>query len=65
MYENVYHDSIEQDPKKPQYRFWRPALTKWFLRMDYLHSQGMQVYFHCLTHLRKSHLCAALTDMAA
>lgn len=64
LYENIYHDAIEQDPRKPQFRFWRPALTKWFLRMDYLHQQGTQVYFHCLTRLRNAHLTAALAELA-
>lgn len=51
MYENAYHDSIEQDPRKPQYRFWRPALTKWFLRMHYLHAQGTQVLLLSRRHI--------------
>lgn len=39
-------------------------MTKWFLRMDYLHQQGTQVYFHCLTRLRNTHLTAALAELA-
>lgn len=62
-YENIYHDSIEQDPKKPQYKFWRPALTKWFLRMEHLHGEGTEVYLHCLTKLRDRRNCDNLREL--
>jgi hypothetical protein len=65
MYENIYHDSIEQDPKKPQYKFWRPALTKWFLRMNYLHTEGTEVYMHCLTKLRNKKICDNLSELCS
>ena len=56
MYNSIYHDAIEEDPKKPKYKFWRPALTKWFLRMDCLREEAMGAYLSALTTLRSSHL---------
>ena len=52
MYENIYRETIGEDNTKPRYKFWRPALTKWFLRMNPLHKEGQEVYMHCLIKLR-------------
>lgn len=35
-------------------------MTKWFLRMDHLHTEGQEVYMHCLTKLRNTKLKEAL-----
>lgn len=40
MYDNIYRETIEVTQTKPKYNFWRPALTKWFLRMDHLHTEA-------------------------
>ena len=58
MYGSIYHDAIEADPRKPKYKFWRPALTKWFLRMDSLREHAMAAYLSALSNLRTHHLTA-------
>jgi len=62
MYDNIYHETIEECHDKPKYKFWRPALTKWFLRMDPLHKEGQDVYMHCLTKLRLNKLKQELSE---
>lgn len=61
MYENIYHEAIETHTK-PKYRFWRAALTKWFLKMDPLHKEGQEVYMHCLIKLRVTKLKEELSN---
>jgi hypothetical protein len=57
MYENIYHEAIQDgDKKRPKYNFWRPALSKWYLQMDQLHKESEQVYMLCLTKLRNLRL---------
>jgi hypothetical protein len=63
MYENIYHETIEESHSKPQYKFWRPAMTKWFLRMDPLHQEGTEVYMHCLIKLRLHKLKDELSQL--
>ncbi len=56
MYGNIYADALGDDPKKPKFQFWRPAMTKWFLKMKHLQSQTTQTYLYCLTKLRNMNL---------
>jgi hypothetical protein len=62
MYDNIYRETIEESSSKPKYKFWRPAMTKWFLRMGPLHAQGQEVYMHCLTKLRSNKLKEVLSE---
>lgn len=63
IYDNIYRETIEESTSKPKYKFWRPAMTKWFLRMDSLHSEAQQVYMHCFTKLRNNKLKETLTEL--
>lgn len=62
MYDSIYQETIEECQDKPRYKFWRPALTKWFLRMDPLHKEGQEVYLFCLTKLRIHRLKQELSE---
>jgi hypothetical protein len=55
MYNNIYKETIEEGGvDKPNYRFWRAALSKWFLHMNELHKDSEEVYMFCLTKLRNN-----------
>lgn len=48
---------------KPNYNFWRPALTKWLIKMEEMHEECNQVYHYSFTKLRMDNLLRGLSEL--